>query len=114
MMRLAMGLLAGVLATACAEAQPANGEVTVAVMRDGRVEVNGRTTEDIVASLRRATDGTPIAYYREGGDSEPTERQTATFYALMETAAAKRMPIRLSATPDFSTSIDDQGRVVPQ
>jgi hypothetical protein len=92
MMRLAMGLLAGVLATACAEAQPANGEVTVAVMRDGRVEVNGRTTEDIVASLRRA----------------------ATFYALMETAAAKRMPIRLSATPDFSTSIDDQGRVVPQ
>jgi hypothetical protein len=114
MIRLAVAVLSVVLSTACAEAQSSAGRITVAVMRDGRVEVNGQPTNDIAASLRSAADGALISYYREGGDSEPTERQMAAFMAMIETAEAKGMPIKLSATPDFATTIDDQGRVVPQ
>jgi len=88
--------------------------MTVANMRDGRVEINGKPVENVAASIQEAPAGTIIVYYREGGDTQPTEAQIAAFMAVMETAQAKGLPIQLSATPDFSTTIDDQGRVVPQ
>lgn len=114
MMRLGIGMLVSLMSIAGADAQPVDSRVTVAVMRDGRVEVNGQTVDNVAASLQRAGDGSLIVYYREAGDSEPTERQIAAFLAIMETAEAKGMSIKLSATPDFATTVDDQGRVVPQ
>ncbi len=110
-----IGLVTAFMLTGCAEAQSTNdGRLKIAVMRDGHTEVNGKPTSDVAASLRAAPEGTLIVYYREDGQSQPTEAQMAVFISIIETAKAQGMPIQLSATPDFATVIDDQGRVAPR
>ncbi len=115
MRRVTIGLVAAIVSIGCAEAQPTNdGRLKIAVMRDGQTEVNGKPTSDVVATLRSAPEGALIVYYREDGQLPPTEAQLAVFISIIETAKAEGMPIQLSATPDFATVIDDQGRVAPQ
>ena len=79
---------------------------------DGRFTVDGETSSlpalVEVLQLHRERHGI-VWYYREAGGDDPPPIAMDVFQALIEA----ELPIRLSSRPDYSDSIDEEGRSVP-
>src|SRR5690242_18659710 len=76
----------------------------VSVLADGGLLLDGQQVT--LAELERAMDeaskeGGAVWYYREGGQGEPP----AVAMQVLEIVTRKKLPIRLSAKPDFSDSV---------
>ena len=83
--------------------------IEVCLFRDGHIKIDGRATKlaEVPAALD-AAKGDAVAYYREGGDGEPSGEQSATIEPLLNAIMNKRLPIRLSSKPAFSDCVDDK------
>ncbi|MDP3739932.1 MAG: hypothetical protein Q8R02_21275 [Hyphomonadaceae bacterium] len=104
---------------ACAEevAHVDPNELRVALFKDGRIEANGQpvTLAQLGDALDKAKSNArgSVAYYREGGDSDPSPEALPVITAVMGTIMDRSIPIRLSSRADFSDAIDEEGRSTP-
>jgi biopolymer transport protein ExbD len=87
--------------------------VKVAVFRDGRIEIDGASTEaEQVAEKMKAAAAAKksVVYYRESAEAGLSSRQKGVMPAILGSVAANLLPIRFSYEPDFSdTLMDAQG-----
>lgn len=92
-------------------------EIQVSMLRDGSMLVDGRSANlaDLEAALDRmkAKGGGHVAYYREAGNETPSPELRAAIMKVLEAVVRNDLPVRMSSKPDFSDSIDDQGRSRP-
>jgi hypothetical protein len=103
-------LLAGFLVAALL-APPAWGAERVAritVFSSGAVQLDGRPTTlpALDEDLRKLkADGGVVWYHRENPASEPPPQGTAVIQLIIK----HRLPVSMSARPDFSDYVDEQG-----
>ena len=86
--------------------------VRISVARSGEVAIDGvaAAPQDLAAALDRVkNDGGAVYYYREAPQAPPTDQQLTVFKTIIDA----RVPIRLSAKPDFSDFVDDSGAPHP-
>ncbi len=112
--------IACTMAMACSQgaAAPSHpNELQITLLRNGDIKVDGQPAdiEKIRTELDRmkTVSGGQAAYYREGGNAAPSPGLQMKVVAILGAINDAGLPIRMSSEPDFSTSIDDQGRVVP-
>jgi hypothetical protein len=92
-------------------APPASGADRVAritVFSSGAVQLDGRPTTlpALDEELRKLkTEGGKIWYHRENPAAEPPPQGTAVIHMIMK----HQLPVSLSAKPDFSDYVDEQG-----
>ncbi len=117
MLLIAAALAISTPATACtapqSQAPAAPAEVRIAVLADGVIEVDGSAVKvpALEARLDRAkTDGASVAYYREGGDADPSAPAEASMMTVLDAVMSRGLPIRLSSRPDFSDAVDENGQ----
>jgi biopolymer transport protein ExbD len=86
----------------------ANTVVKITLASDGQVTANGQivTLDQLGAKLADVKqDGGEVWYYRENPASEPHPNALK----VMDLVAQNGLPIKLSAKPDFSDSVDATG-----
>lgn len=85
----------------------------ISVLATGRILLDGK--EATIADVRRALERAkakkgPIWYYRESGKSGPPPQAVEVFTLIVE----NNLPISLSAKPDFSDYVDENGQSHPR
>ena len=106
------------LRMACSAGGPAPPQelthVKVFVYKDGRVEINGQpaTLADVAKAFDvAASSGSAVVLYAR---EAPQEDPHSNGLKVMEMAIAKRLPVRLSSTRDFSDVIGPDGQPRPR
>jgi hypothetical protein len=87
--------------------------VKVFVHKDGAVDLNGQpaTLTEVENALEAAArGGCAVMYAREAGQEEPH----ANAMKIMDMIVAKRLPVTLSSTKDFSDVTGADGRPRPR
>ena len=116
----ALGILAVALAAAaCSKGAATNcpGVIYVSVLADGSVRVNGGPValDDLANALaQQKRNAKVVFYYREAGAGEPNGAQAKAVATAMTSIMSLGMPVSLSSKPDFSDSIDADGRSRPR
>ena len=93
-------------------ASPDAPVLKIAVFADGRFTVDGEASSlpALAEALKRHGERHGVVwYYREEGRDELPPVVMEVFKTVMEAG----LPIRLSSRPDYSDTIDEQGRSVP-
>ena len=82
----------------------------IKVNREGVVSLNDQqvTIDELKASLLKISrsPGSAVWYYRENPAGEPHPNAALVLNAIMDS----KLPVRLSAKPDFSDSVGPDGR----
>lgn len=117
---LSMLLLA--IAVCCAAASSAfaltcPNTLRVAVLKDGKLTVDGKATtlEGLDASLSELgkINGN-VWYYRENSHRAPSPAADETMMAVMKLLVKHKRPVSFSYNADYSDAIDDQGNSSPR
>jgi hypothetical protein len=113
-------LMLAIGAMACSQTVIANehpGELRVSVLLDTSLRVDGKlaTLDQLGVALDQLkTEGNgTVAYYREAADREPPPAVMDAAMAALDAIMERGMPIRLSSKPDFSDTLDGEGRSRP-
>jgi biopolymer transport protein ExbD len=84
----------------------------IAITASGQISADGRPTtlEALMPILRKlAKNKGEIWYYREAPQADPHPNAMKVLSAIVD----NNLPVRLSSKPDYSDSVDDKGRSVP-
>ena len=85
----------------------------VAIRADGHITADGRhtTLEALIPILHQlAKDHGEVWYYREAPEADPHPNAMKVLKAIID----EDLPILLSTKPDYSDSVDENGRSVPR
>jgi hypothetical protein len=104
-------------ATASAFALTCPNTLRVAVMKDGKIAVDGKpaTLAELDARLTalEKTKGA-VWYYREDSRRAPSPAAETTMRDVLETLVKHKAPVSFSYNADYSDTIDDQGNSSPR
>jgi biopolymer transport protein ExbD len=84
----------------------------IAITASGQISADGRPTtlEALMPILRKlAKNKAEVWYYREAPQADPHPNAMKVLSAIVD----NNLPVRLSSKPDYSDSVDDKGRSVP-
>lgn len=109
--RLIVAIIVLITLIGCKKSQPLGGDMTILKIKisaEGEITVDGEPlpldqVSAKLAELKKA-NGT-VMYYRENPKDEPHPNAMK----VMELVVENRLPIRLSAKPDFSDVVDEKG-----
>lgn len=90
-----------------------NEILKISVFKSGEIEANGEVVsleelDDLLAA--NARENGIVWYYREAGDEEPPPQAMEVIKLVVK----HKRPISLSSKPDFSDTIDENGKSRPR